>query len=294
MTLHKAPSLAAFGTVFLLASCGKPTPPATSHAHYVIGAGWHGRDAWFYPNESFTLRQTGLAVREDPSSRMNGYKTADGESWYAASMTGAHQTLQLPAIVSVRNLENGRIVRIRLNDRGPASEGRILAVTPQVARLLGMSDDRPVPIELAVDEAASRAIAESAPDAPKLDIVAAPRGDVTAESLDRPDDKRAIGSRNAQPVEASQAIALPRLPATYQQGAARPVRYAVTLASFANHAPANQVAARCGGQVTAAPENSEGLRWQVRLGPFAGVSQADTALARAHGCGIADARIVVE
>ncbi|GAJ29376.1 hypothetical protein [Acidomonas methanolica] len=281
-------------TPLALTSCQKSAPPLPPpHPHYVIGSAWQGSDGWFYPSESFSLRQTGLAVREN---RMRPHVTTDGEIWSAESMTGAHQTLQLPAIVTLRNLTNGRTVRIRLNDRGPSSRGRIVAVTPKVADLLGIGGDAPAPVELVVDEAASRAIAESSPDAPKLDVAAAPRGDVTAESLDAPPgrDRHLVGGRQETAQAARSGMRLEPLPANVTQGFSQPVSYAITLGSFAGHGAASQVALRCGGRVSPVTDSGTGLNWQVRLGPFATVPEADMELARARGCGIAGARIVVE
>ncbi len=63
---------------------------------------------------------------------------------------GAHQTLQLPALIWVENLSNGRAVKIRLNDRGPGDGRRILAVTPAVARILGMGKS-PTPVRITLD-----------------------------------------------------------------------------------------------------------------------------------------------
>ncbi|HSP41770.1 MAG TPA: RlpA-like double-psi beta-barrel domain-containing protein, partial [Luteolibacter sp.] len=52
-------------------------------------------------------------------------------------LTGAHKTLPLPCIVKVTNLENGKSVKLRLNDRGPFIAGRHLDVTPRAAKKLG-------------------------------------------------------------------------------------------------------------------------------------------------------------
>lgn len=62
--------------------------------------------------------------------------TALGETYRPQALAGAHKTLPLPCRVRVVNLENGRSVTLRLNDRGPFIDGRILDVTPKVARRL--------------------------------------------------------------------------------------------------------------------------------------------------------------
>ncbi|MFC7551974.1 septal ring lytic transglycosylase RlpA family protein [Pseudoroseomonas wenyumeiae] len=82
---------------------------------------------WSYPREDFALRETGLAtVIPDPRP---GRATADGEIYDPALLTAAHRTLQLPAILVVTNLENGLSLRVRVNDRGPAQSGRVVALS---------------------------------------------------------------------------------------------------------------------------------------------------------------------
>ena len=62
--------------------------------------------------------------------------TALGETYRPHSLAGAHKTLPLPCQVKVTNLENGRSVTLRLNDRGPFIDNRVLDVTPKVAKRL--------------------------------------------------------------------------------------------------------------------------------------------------------------
>jgi len=66
--------------------------------------------------------------------------TALGETYRPRDLAGAHKTLPLPCKVRVTNLENGRSVIIRLNDRGPFIGNRILDVTPKVASRLNFRD----------------------------------------------------------------------------------------------------------------------------------------------------------
>jgi len=66
--------------------------------------------------------------------------TSLGEKVYPWHLTGAHKTLPLPALIKVTNLENGKSVKIRLNDRGPFIAGRHLDVTPRAAKKLGFYD----------------------------------------------------------------------------------------------------------------------------------------------------------
>ncbi|WP_199751778.1 MULTISPECIES: SPOR domain-containing protein [unclassified Asaia] len=277
------------GTGLTLAGCHHDAPPQKSVPHYVIGTAWQGTETWFYPSEHFDLSETGLAVIQ---AQPRGGLTADGEVWSAQSMTGAHQTLQLPSVVSVRNLTNGRIVRIRLNDRGPSSSGRMLAVTPRVATLLGMGS-APTPVEIVQDEALSRQIAESNPNAPKLEIAAAPREAIVAQSLDDGSTKT-LGLKPTEASTGTNALYVPDMPQTVMQGQPDYVAYHVVLGSFSGHAAASRVAAQCGADIVAQAGVSNGLPWLVSLGPFTTVPEADRALAQARQCGGTGAHIVAK
>jgi rare lipoprotein A len=68
----------------------------------------------------------------------DGRPTANGERFDKNAMTAAHRSLPFNACLRVRNLENGREVKLRVNDRGPYSGHRILDVSEGAARKLGM------------------------------------------------------------------------------------------------------------------------------------------------------------
>lgn len=72
------------------------------------------------------------------SDHLNGKKTASGESYDSNGLTAAHRTLPLGAEIRVTNLANGRSVRVRVNDRGPHVEGRIVDLSSRAAAALGM------------------------------------------------------------------------------------------------------------------------------------------------------------
>ena len=66
--------------------------------------------------------------------------TSLGEKVVPFAISGAHKTLPLPCRVKVTNLENGKSLKMRLNDRGPFIPGRIIDVTPRAAAKLGFKD----------------------------------------------------------------------------------------------------------------------------------------------------------
>lgn len=82
--------------------------------------------------------ETGTCSWYDESSffGLKRGNTSLGEKVQPWHLTGAHKTLPLPCLVKVTNLENGRSVKVRINDRGPFIPGRHLDVTPRVAKKL--------------------------------------------------------------------------------------------------------------------------------------------------------------
>ena len=116
---------------------------------YVIGQGYEARGVWHYPREDFGYDRTGLAsVYGDDAPDL----TTDGEAYDPNAMAGASQILQLPVIVQVTNLQTGRQLLLRLNDRGPEDPGRIIAVTPKAARLLGIPEDGAAEVRVTVQQ----------------------------------------------------------------------------------------------------------------------------------------------
>ncbi|WP_040309568.1 SPOR domain-containing protein [Asticcacaulis biprosthecium] len=64
--------------------------------------------------------------------------TADGEVFVADGISAAHKTFPLPSIAEVTNLDNGKTIRVRVNDRGPFSNGRIIDLSRGAAKALGV------------------------------------------------------------------------------------------------------------------------------------------------------------
>ena len=96
--------------------------------------------------------QTGLAAYY--SNRLNGRRTASGERYNQDAMTTAHQTLPFGTRVKVINTKNNKSVVLRVNDRGPTQQGRIVDVSRRAARSLGFVRQGLVDSKLEVVEAA--------------------------------------------------------------------------------------------------------------------------------------------
>jgi len=125
-------------SLFFLNACVSPGYQGYKMSSYTI------RGRHYHPmsiEEALHHREEGVVSWYD-ERRFFGLSrgtTALGETYRPHSYSGAHKTLPLPCQVRVINLENGRSTVIRLNDRGPFVDGRILDVTPKVASRLGFS-----------------------------------------------------------------------------------------------------------------------------------------------------------
>lgn len=89
-------------------------------------------------------------------SKFHGRKTANGETYDMYAMTAAHRELPIPTYVEVTNLENGRRIIVRVNDRGPFHDNRVIDLSYAAAGRLGMLDKGTALVEV-------RAIDPSAP-----------------------------------------------------------------------------------------------------------------------------------
>lgn len=130
-------SFTLFLTVALLSGCQvfrcqkTPCPKNNTCQPYVI----NGRR--YVPQKHYELCQTGYASYYGGKDGMHGGTTCNGERFSMFAMTAAHKTLPVPSIIQVTNLENGRTVTLRVNDRGPFAKNRILDVSAMAARRLG-------------------------------------------------------------------------------------------------------------------------------------------------------------
>ena len=70
--------------------------------------------------------------------KFNGYHTSNGELYDMYAMTAAHKTLPIPSYVRVTNVQNGKTVVVRVNDRGPFHEGRIIDLSYAAAQRIGI------------------------------------------------------------------------------------------------------------------------------------------------------------
>lgn len=102
---------------------------------YKVGNPYKIMGKWYYPQEDYDYSEVGTASWYGKD--FHAKRTANGEKYDMYSLTAAHRTLPLPSIVKVTNLENGRSLVLRVNDRGPYAKNRIIDVSKRASQLLG-------------------------------------------------------------------------------------------------------------------------------------------------------------
>lgn len=102
---------------------------------FQIGKPYKIRGKWYKPKEDPNLKEVGLASWYGPN--FHGRLTANGEIYDQYGISAAHPTMPLPSYASVTNLENGRKITVRVNDRGPFSRNRVIDLSAKAAELLG-------------------------------------------------------------------------------------------------------------------------------------------------------------
>jgi rare lipoprotein A len=282
---------------------------APAEGTFVIGDPYQADGVWYAPREDYAYDDTGLAVVVPLRA---GARTLNGEVVNPSKLTAQHPTLQLPAIVRVTNLESGRAVLLRVNDRGPAEPGRLIGISPEAGRVLGFPRSGTAQVRVQVVAAESRRVAAEAqastpiPPAERITLAAAPRPPVQREALDPPPGAvQAANPRLAAPLPAPPpakpvqvaSLGTERLPETLTQSYASPGTLWVQAGAFGSAQNAERMRARLGGiggaRTVPATVNGRTL-WRVRLGPARTVAEADRLLAAAVNAGASEARIVVD
>ena len=282
---------------------------------YKIGKPYRIGGVWYYPAVDYEYQETGVASWYGPG--FDGKSTANGERYDMNSLTAAHRTLPLPSIVRVTNLENGRALTLRVNDRGPFAHGRIIDVSRRAAQLLGFEQQgtAKVRVEIMPEESlalamgqsggqyatahpeetaprAAPAIAVTSEELPPPGATAVPAAPERPEPLQRPE-------LTAEPPPPTQVYAFspvqPETQMTVQP--VRPTQLFVQAGSFVNYQNAYRLSALLSslGKSEVSPTFVGGQQFfRVRVGPIGSVDEADRLLERVIGAGHSDARIVVQ
>lgn len=131
-------------------------PPRHQVKRFRVGKPYHQSGRLFKPRADWTYSEVGVASWY--GGKFHGRKTASGEVFDKNLLTAAHKTLPLPVIAKVTNLANGRSVKVRINDRGPFSRGRLIDLSQAAAKKLGFIHHGTAKVRVEVLPGESRAL----------------------------------------------------------------------------------------------------------------------------------------
>lgn len=253
---------------------------------------------------------------------LQGNKTANGETFVPEAITAAHQTLPLPSYVEVTALDTGRTILVRVNDRGPFANGRIIDLSHGAAEQLGVIGDGAAAVRvrrvsppdqervalrshgrvaerLETPPALLTALRAKLPARPaatpaKAKVVARPSAKTPPRAVRGP-EKRGIAPTPARQdgfvVEKAGAPSAPTpvapvAPASAPAPAAART-YVVQVAAFSSRARAETLAKRIGAKAV----EGDGV-WRVRFGPYPTQDDAQAGVRAAAAKGFENGRIM--
>ncbi|MFW5954602.1 MAG: septal ring lytic transglycosylase RlpA family protein [Guyparkeria sp.] len=190
-------------------------------------------------------------------NKFHGRPTSSGEPYDMYKMTAAHKSLRLPAYVRVTNLENGKSVVVRVNDRGPFVDNRVIDLSYAAAHKVGMTDKGTALVDIEV-------------------VGPGPRDQASA---------RPVGDSDA-PVGNWGRSALPKV----RWGE----NVFVQVGAFRDRENAEAVRARLEGAGIAPLRQDDGDLLRLRVGPFDSQRALDDTMARLRDMGFNDAEMVVK
>ena len=174
-----------------------------SKGKYKIGKPYKIQGTWYYPAVNYSYLEKGIGSWYGP--KFHGRKTANGEIFDMNAISAAHRTLPMPSIVRVTNLNNGRSLKLRVNDRGPFAKNRIIDLSRRAAQLLGFEREgtAPVRVEIVADESRRFALLSQrnikryyAPVSEKVKIVSLPGSPTTSKLIKNRKQQQAKTSMN--------------------------------------------------------------------------------------------------
>jgi rare lipoprotein A len=309
---------------FALASCGSydgakareadPTPPenpmpATPEPAapdtVKTGEPYRAMGQSYTPSDEARYDDVGYASWY--GAEMAGKPTSNGETFNPEGITAAHRTLPMPSFAEVTNLDTGRTILVRINDRGPFARDRILDLSQGAARQLGVEGQGHFPVRvrrvypreyertalengqtaverLATPPALLNALrkklgATSAETKPVISVTPNVKQSAAPKPLAKPKPPKSEVAANPKPVvakpAAKPALIMHSTGSTYIQ-----------IAALRDQARATALAKKVGGSVQAA-----GKVWRVRTGPYASEAAARAALGPLAAKGYRDAQI---
>lgn len=245
-----------------------------------VGGDAHATPRWTVP-DSTTVFEVGLASQY--TAWFHGRRTTNGETYDHRGFTAAHRTLPFGSFIKVVHQETGAMVVVRINDRGPFVRSRVLELSGEAARALGMQEGIPASVAIyLLDEAdGQREMAAYAarrnPTPPTR-----PAEPPVSAAGDQPEAAKAVVPKPATPTaSAAPATTTPPRSAPASTPAVRPApapvsyeKYAVQLASLRDPKAAQDLVGAVAG-AWSQTVTVEGQTWyRVYVGIYQDVEQA--------------------
>ncbi len=281
-------------------------PERSVPAGYKLGSNYKVLGVVYQPRFDPNYDETGIASWY--GAEFHGRSTANGERFDMNAVSAAHKTLPLPSEVRVTNLDNGRTMTLRVNDRGPFARGRLIDVSRRAAQLLGFygvgtakvrvqfvrlapltqmanaAEASPVTASLRVDETFAAKSADGTEVGPLARLA------VTTEPLAPPPTLASTGDGGWLAAEAAEP------PASIAATDSAHDMF-IQVGAFEMRDNALRLGARLAplGRTVIQPLKRGGRTLhRVRIGPLASLRDADAMLDRVIGAGYTDARLVVD
>jgi rare lipoprotein A len=271
------------GLAATLAACSSAPPSDTTGqgsipnriagGRYKVGAPYQAGGLWYVPAEQPRYDVSGLASWYGDD--FHGKATANGEIFDMTAVSAAHATLPLPSMVEVTNLDNGRSITVRVNDRGPYKSGRIIDLSRGAAEALGYR----------IHGLAHVRVRYLGPG----ELPGAPSGWAQTARSDTPPPVTPAPA--AQPVQQASAPNPPSRASSPEAAAG----LAVQAGAFADKGAAERLAVRLsavGRTVVSPVQRGPVTLWRVTVGEAADRAGADQLRLRLAAYGVSDGRIV--
>lgn len=246
---------------------------------YKVGNPYKIFGTWYYPKEDYSYSEVGTASWY--GSDFHAKKTANGEKYDMHTLTAAHRTLPLPSIVKVTNLENGRSLILRVNDRGPYAKNRIIDISKRGAQLLGFQTQGTAKVRVEVMEKESREL-RAALTGEKMPAYAqnyAAEAPVVPANIAKPSVKTAAAGKIQAVSEQSYGDK----------------KFFVQAGAFSKQDTAKVLSSKLSkyGESKVKHAIIDGKTfYRVRLGPFNHQEEAEVSLARVKSYGVSNATII--
>jgi rare lipoprotein A len=275
----------------------------TANPVYKIGNPYQVGGVWYYPERDLAYDETGIGSWY--GDEFAGRLTANGEIFDPDMVTAAHKTLPMPSVVRVTNLDNGKSLVVRINDRGPFVAGRIIDLSREAARLIGYRDQGIARVRVQVLAEQTLRLEKLAKNGNFSEITGDVSAMPTVAAVEQPEVSMKATSSSGKTVDSdveNDNVSALELLARSRVGEVITVapietQIWVQVGAFYAEANASNVLAKVedvgAGQVSPVDVSGQTLH-RVRIGPLNSVEAADRALDGVIGLGFSGARIVVD